>query len=239
MKNFVLLLQFFTRIPIKKIYPYDHESYGKSTFLLPLVGFIIGSIIFLSGKIMLLTNLPKELYSLALLFLWIILTGALHLDGFADTIDGFFSYKPKDKVLEIMRDPHIGTNGVIGLIFIILTKFFLYSKLNLEIIFLSFILGRLIIIMSASFGNYARDKGMAIAIIQYNNKFTFIKSFFISLIIFIFFKKYIISFFLTLIIGYFIHLKIIKKIDGVTGDTLGFLCETSEVIFLILTILIK
>lgn len=42
MKNFILLLQFFTRIPIKKNVNYDNESYGKATFLLPIIGLIVG-----------------------------------------------------------------------------------------------------------------------------------------------------------------------------------------------------
>lgn len=238
MKNFVLLLQFFTRIPIKKNYQYDNESYGKNTYLLPLVGLIIGLFIYFSDFLLKYLVLPKEIHGLLLIFLWIILTGALHLDGLADTVDGIFSYRPKEKILEIMRDPHIGTNGVISLILIIIFKFYLYTNSDISIIFLSFIVGRLTIIMSASFGNYARNKGMALAIIEYNNRFSFIKSLIITLIIFSFWRKNMFFLFLTLGLSFFIHKKVIKKIGGITGDTLGFLCEISEVIFIFFTIIL-
>lgn len=234
MKNFILLLQFFTRLPINKKIEYNHKEYGEKTYLLPLVGLIIGILFFGLGKILMFLQMPKEIYGLILLMFWIFITGALHLDGFADTIDGLFSYRNKEKILEIMRDPHIGVNGVIGLILIILTKFLFYINIPLEILALSFVVGRLGVVLSASMGTYARDKGMAIAIIQFNDKKSFIKSFFLVFIIFIFFRQYILYLFLSLIFVYFIHRWITKKIDGITGDTLGFVCELTEILFLFL-----
>jgi len=234
MNNFILLLQFFTRIPIKKEIIYDNESYGKGTVFLPLVGLIIGTLAYILTIFLIKIELTKEIYALLMLIYWIFITGALHVDGFADSVDGLLSYRSKDKVLEIMKDPHIGTNGVIGIVLLVLFKFFLYKELNSIALLLSFIVGRVSIIFSASFGNYARQKGMALAIIKYNNNKSFLKSFIITSLIFSFFKIYYIYLLLTLVFVYFIHKKIIKKIGGVTGDTLGFICELSEVIFLFL-----
>lgn len=237
MKNFILLLQFFTRIPIKKNVNYDNESYGKATFLLPIIGLIVGFFLYSLGFFLIKLEVSKEIYALAMVIGWIFITGALHIDGFADSIDGILSYRPKEKILEIMRDPHIGTNGVIGIVLLILSKFFLYKELNPLIIMLSFVMGRIAIIFSASFGKYARAKGMALAIIEYNNKRSFLASFIITSLIFSFFKNYYVYVLLTLVFVYFIHVKIVKKIGGVTGDTLGFVCEISEVFFLLLVYL--
>lgn len=233
MNNFILLLQFFTRIPIKKNIKYNNKAYGKSSFLLPLVGLIIGSIIYLWALLLLKLNIPREVYSFLIILSWIYLTGALHIDGFADSIDGLFSYRPKEKILEIMRDPHIGTNGVLGIVLLILGKFILYKNLSPVVLLLSFVVGRLSIILSASFGNYAREKGMALAIIEYNNYKSFLASFIIVSLIFSFFKVYYIFMLLTLCLVYLIHKKIVGKITGITGDTLGFICEIGEVIFLL------
>lgn len=237
MKNFLLILQFFTRIPIRVNYKYDDEKYGKQTYLLPIVGLIIGSIIYGGNYLLSYLNVVQDIKGMLIVIMWIVLTGALHLDGLADTVDGIFSYRPKEKVLEIMRDPHIGTNGVISLVCIILIKFFLYKNSDILTILTSFIVGRLIIIMSASFGHYAREKGMAIAIIKYNTSKSFVKSFIITLIIILVFRQNVAFVFFTLVICYFIHKKIIKKIGGITGDTLGFLCEIAEVIYIFLKFL--
>lgn len=232
MKNFILLLQFFTRLPININCEYQEESYGKSSYMLPLVGLVIGFLGFLLYKILKFFALPDYLVPLILLIYSIIITGALHLDGLADSCDGLFSYRTKERMLEIMRDSHIGANGVIGLIVVILTKFVLYSHVTVFPFALSFLVGRVAIIFSASLGEYAREKGMAIATIKYNNPKSFIKSLILTLLIFIFFREYIVYLLGTLFIVYFVHKKIVKTIGGITGDTLGFVCEVAEIIFL-------
>ncbi|WP_043495864.1 adenosylcobinamide-GDP ribazoletransferase, partial [Hafnia alvei] len=45
-----------------------------------------------------------------------------HLDGLADTCDGIFSARPRERILEIMRDSRIGSNGALALIFVILAR---------------------------------------------------------------------------------------------------------------------
>lgn len=233
MKNFILLIQFFTRIPINSKIEYNEEKYGKQTYLLPLVGAIIGFFIYLTYKVFLI-KFPNEFKGLIIVFAWIIITGGLHLDGLADSSDGLFSYRKKEKILEIMRDPRIGTNGVIGVVLAILSKYFLYANTPITGIFLSFILGRTIIILSASFGNYARKDGMAQAIIRYNDYKTFIGSLGLLFLFLLIIKGFFICAVLTILISFTIHKSIIRKIGGITGDTLGFICEISEIIFLFL-----
>ena len=60
----------------------------------------------------------------------VILTGALHLDGLADTFDGIFSYRSKQKMLEIMKDSRLGTNGGIALVLYFVLKILLISRNN-------------------------------------------------------------------------------------------------------------
>ena len=237
MKNFILLIQFFTRIPLKNKVEYEEISYGKITYLLPLIGLIIGIGAFGINYILDIFKLPIYINSLILLIYFIVITGGLHLDGLADSCDGIFSYRSRERILEIMKDPHIGTNGVIALVVALLSKFVLYSYGGIKAIALSFIVGRLAIILSASLGEYARDKGMAIAIIKYNELKSFVKSLVVELLIFSFFKEYIIYLGISLVFAYIIHRQISKKLGGITGDTLGFLCEITEIFFLFVVIL--
>lgn len=239
MKELILLIQFFTRIPIKSKIDYNEEKYGKSTYLLPLIGLLIGGIIFFVYKGSLYAKIPLHFIAFICLISNIILTGALHLDGLADTCDGIFSYRTRERMLEIMKDSHIGVNGVIALIIAILGKGLLYFSVGVIPIVLSIVIGRLAIIMSASFGEYARDKGMAIAIIKYNNYKSFLKSLLITFLVFLFFKSYFINLILTLIFAFIIHKNIVRKIEGITGDTLGFICEISEIFFLFTVLVIS
>lgn len=239
MKELILLIQFFTRIPIKSKIDYNEGKYGKSTYLLPLIGLLIGGIIFFVYKGSLYAKIPLHFIAFICLISNIILTGALHLDGLADTCDGIFSYRTRERILEIMKDSHIGVNGVIALIITILGKGLLYFSVGVIPIVLSIVIGRLAIIMSASFGEYARDKGMAIAIIKYNNYKSFLKSLLITFLVFLFFKSYFINLILTLIFAFIIHKNIVRKIEGITGDTLGFICEISEIFFLFTVLVIS
>ena len=60
----------------------------------------------------------------------IIVTGGLHLDGLSDTADGFYSYRDKEKILEIMKDSRIGAFGVISIVLDILLKYIILSNLE-------------------------------------------------------------------------------------------------------------
>ena len=113
MKGFLLLLSFMTRIPMPKI-DYDEEKLGKSMKLFPLVGIVIGFILLFFSIVFsyVLSNLSFSAF-LPIIILVVILTdlistGALHLDGLADTFDGIFSYRSKHKMLEIMKDSRLG-----------------------------------------------------------------------------------------------------------------------------------
>lgn len=92
------------------------SSYAVCWF--PIVGIVIGAI--LSVVSLFLQNVfPPFITNAFILITYIVITGALHLDGFADTCDGIYGGWNKEKRLEIMKDSHIGSYGVIGLICIL------------------------------------------------------------------------------------------------------------------------
>ena len=72
---------------------------------------------------------PDGVLRPALVVLLIILTGGLHLDGFADVCDGFYAGKSKADALRIMKDPHLGTMAVVGIIAVLMLKVVLLSHL--------------------------------------------------------------------------------------------------------------
>lgn len=115
MNNFLWALTFLTVVPIDREGRIQPDACGSVVVWFPVVGFCIG--IFLSMIYFAVSCLFPPLVACALVILAsVIVTGALHLDGFADTCDGIWGGWNKDKRLEIMRDSRIGSFGAIGLI---------------------------------------------------------------------------------------------------------------------------
>ena len=125
---FFTALQYFTRIPCPSHVYHNPNIMGKSLRYLPLVGWLVGS---LSGAILVISNrfLTTPIASVAGIMLAIIITGAIHEDGLADTCDGFGGGWNKEQILKIMKDSRIGSFGGIGICFALLIKFTAISEL--------------------------------------------------------------------------------------------------------------
>lgn len=108
-------LTFFTRLPFWRIREIPADAFKRVVPLWPLAGWLTGGItalvLWLAADIM-----PLTLAWIVALAARLLLTGALHEDGFADFIDGFGGGRDRERTLAIMKDSHIGTYGVIGLI---------------------------------------------------------------------------------------------------------------------------
>lgn len=94
---------------------------GRAAIWFPLVGLVLG--LLLAGALWLLARIFPPLLAAALLVtLWAALTGALHLDGLADCGDGLLAATTRDRRLEILRDPRLGSFGALSLVFFVLLK---------------------------------------------------------------------------------------------------------------------
>ena len=113
LRLFFLALQFFTRLPIPDWVGFREEWLGRIARFFPLVGWIVGAVSALTvwAAAYLLPPLPALLLAL---IAGVLVTGALHEDGFADVCDGFGGGTTRERVLEIMRDSRIGVYGALG-----------------------------------------------------------------------------------------------------------------------------
>lgn len=116
----IVALQFLTRLPIPVRVDYDKRYVSRSLLFYPLAGVVIGAILCLAQT--LLPSGSAPLNAGVLLLLWAMLTGGLHLDGLMDTADGIGSHRPREQMLEIMKDSRVGAMGVLAAIFILLLK---------------------------------------------------------------------------------------------------------------------
>ena len=116
MKHIAAALTFFTRIPIWKWTEIPQKYYSSVVVFWPMTGWVTGGLtallLWLAAQVF--PMLPAVIIALTGR---ILLTGGLHEDGLADFCDGFGGGTSKDRILAIMKDSHIGTYGVMGLIF--------------------------------------------------------------------------------------------------------------------------
>jgi adenosylcobinamide-GDP ribazoletransferase len=133
MKNelriFFTAIMFYTRIPVPRWVDHSADYLNRATKYFPLVGLLVGSI---SAGVYLLSNYLFNAPVAIILSMvgTILLTGAFHEDGFADVCDGFGGGWTKEKILLIMKDSRVGAFGVIGLVLILVLKFYLLLSLN-------------------------------------------------------------------------------------------------------------
>ncbi|HET7818097.1 MAG TPA: adenosylcobinamide-GDP ribazoletransferase, partial [Bacteroidia bacterium] len=169
-KIFLTAVLFYTRIPCPKWVDHSSEYLNKSTRYFPLIGWIVGAfcyIVYYGTKQL----FPIEISLIITMIGSILITGALHEDGFADVCDGFGGGWNKKKILDIMKDSRIGAYGVIGLILLFLLKFYLllqiiqelnsslqYNNIHMLLLFISgHSLSRLSAISIVFTHQYARD----------------------------------------------------------------------------------
>lgn len=238
MKSLLLMITFFTRIPIKYNYEYYEKDFIKGIKFFPFIGLIIGIIMYIPALFKGFIHAPVISLLSWVIYLWI--TGGLHIDGLADTFDGIFSNRSKEKILEIMKDSRIGAFGVLGILLLIIWNLIFTSYIDMRTIIIVPIVGRSTAILSASISQYARESpGMGKGFIENCGVEEIILAVIFSFIpVILLFKLQGITILTIMYLAVFIVTRNInKKIGGMTGDTIGFVIELSQGIFIFLTYL--
>jgi adenosylcobinamide-GDP ribazoletransferase len=220
----------------------DARNFAASLPWFPIVGLIIGSLLYgiayLSGVAF--ANPWNEGVALIIVGAGIILTRAIHIDGFADWADGFGGGNDKQKILLIMKDPHKGVFGVIVIVFIILAKWVCISRMlaihsSLWLIG-AYIISRTMQVEMATSLPYARiEAGTAGPFVNNARTIHRIAALIVAsgLVVLIFglagFAFIAGSWIVCTLFGLWCK----KRISGVTGDTLGAISEIVETIVLL------
>lgn len=118
----LIALQFLTRLPVRLPGMPEPAQLGRSVLWYPAVGLLLGAL--LCAARLLLGDAPWLLQAALLLALWVALSGALHLDGLADTADAWVGgLGDRERTLAIMKDPRSGPIAVVVLVLVLLLKF--------------------------------------------------------------------------------------------------------------------
>lgn len=163
--RFFAALRFLTIVPCPEHLGAETEDLAGSLVFFPVVGALIGLLMAVAGWLLwpLLPALPA---AAVMVFLMLAISGGLHLDGLADSADGLFSARPREQILEIMRDSRIGSMGVVGLVMALLMKTAALASLPQTqaagALFLMPIAGRCLMIFTMALLPYARGtEGLA------------------------------------------------------------------------------
>lgn len=132
MRDFITCLEFLTRVRFSKRTDWRDEDFSRSVPYFPLVGLVIGSLLAAVNYGLFYIETPLFLRVTLLLLAEIIITGGLMYDGFMDTADGVFSARSRERMLEIMKDSHVGSNAVLAIIILLLLKIAAYLELSGE-----------------------------------------------------------------------------------------------------------
>jgi adenosylcobinamide-GDP ribazoletransferase len=107
---------FFTRLPAP-LPPSPERPFARALWAAPLAGLVVALVAALVMAIAAGLSLPPAICALLAVAATVIVTGALHEDGLADTADGLFGGYTRERRLEIMKDSRIGTFGAAALVF--------------------------------------------------------------------------------------------------------------------------
>lgn len=247
MKSLILMLQFFTRLPLPFEIQADAEDFNRGFIWFTTVGLVIGGLLTLL-YIILSPWVGTLLLAVILVLAEVLLTGGLHLDGLSDTFDGLYSNRDKERVLEIMKDSRIGANGALAMMSWLLLKIALLNELfQLSadqtaqtaktaawlILLLMPVAAKSALALSCYLGPYARKEGMGHLFI---GKVSVIQLFPVLTLAAILHGLLVPASLavwtgiLLLTLAYTRHVR--KRIDGLTGDTLGAWHELSELFYL-------
>ena len=169
MKRLIAALQFLTVCPLVARVACGERDIGRSTPWFPLVGLLIGAAVALLDRGM-GALFPPLLSSVIAVVALTAASGGLHADGLADTADGFLSSRPRERVLEIMRDSRTGAMGVLGIVCVFSLKVAALASapasLRWQALLLMPFAGRCSMVVQMTLLPYARSGGLCSLFVQ-------------------------------------------------------------------------
>jgi len=241
--RFWIAWEFLTIFPSPSRREYDTEDFGKSISFFPVVGLFLGLVLFGLDRLLDLF-LPSILINVLLVVALIILTGALHLDGFIDTCDGLSVKSATSDKLKVMGDSRVGGFGAVGGTCLVLAKFAalmaLPEGLRASALLLMPVLSRWGMVYAISAFPSAKEVGMGWAIKQKANwKGVVIATLISLLMVLVLLKWWGAALLAVLFVTLLVFSKYLcSRFGGLTGDNYGAINEFAEVVVLILVFIV-
>ena len=244
--GFITALQFLTIFTIRKEHKVEENDLARSMVYFPFVGFIIGLILVYTDKA-LLWIFPDTVSNIFLLILSVVITRALHIDGLADSFDGIMGGRDRESRLAIMRDSRIGTAGVLGIVFVLMIKYACLNTLFYDYKTAALLTApafsrwsQMLMMFEAGYG---RENGMGKSFVGHVRLGGLIVASVITVGLsgFVIYQYDTRTAFLAVgiplavgLLTFFWRLFVVRKVGGVTGDSVGAVSEMNEALTLLL-----
>jgi adenosylcobinamide-GDP ribazoletransferase len=228
-------IRFFTRLPIPGTLGQDPAVLAKAMRYFPVVGglFVGAPAALVFGLVM--SFWPKTLATLIAMLTAILVTGALHEDGWADTIDGLGGGRDPETVLSIMRDSRIGSFGALALTLMLMARFFTLSGIETLQVPIALVVGhmasRLCAVGVFQALDYARAEGKASPFTDKLGRGNLIFLTVTTLLLALLLEHAIPALLFAAGATYFLYHLFKRRIGGYTGDCLGAVQQLAEVAF--------
>ena len=244
--RFLTAVSFLTIIPLPGRREVSPEEVGRSIVYFPLVGVIIG-LILVGLNWLLGLFLPSALVTVLLVVSLVVISGALHLDGFVDTCDGIGGHKTVEERWGVMQDSRAGGFGIIGVCCLLLVKYVSLSGVPdswlMQTLVLMPVVGRWAMVYAVFAYPYAKPSGLGKVFKEGASWQRFVIATFITLAVAVILAQ--LTGFIIFIIMLAIWVIVIAmaaylkgKFGGLTGDVYGAINEVAEVCVLILVCLL-
>ena len=228
-KGFALAMNMLTILPFFKVHDFFKGINGYAVMSYPLVGALLGGLLWLV-HLLLVPFFPEAHLHVVLFALWVVLTGALHLDGFSDTVDGLFV--PTERAEAVMKDPHVGGMGMIFTgTFLLLKASSLWFLEALWLLPVIMMLSRFNAAAAIYFFPYIRKEGMgALAKAEFTRGQLLTAALMVLAVVVLSgsWLLLLVSLVTLLLVTTFF----VRRLGGFSGDVYGFLIEVTELLLL-------
>lgn len=243
LRSLVIAFAMYSKIPVPNV-EWNEKNMRYAMCFFPVVGIVIGAAVYGCGRLF-----PNGtfLFAAVMTLLPILITGGIHLDGYADTVDAISSYGDREKKLEILKDPHAGAFAVIGLAVYFIADLALWTEFPSKFLLLSsctFVLSRCLSGLSVVSFKAAKDSGLLRTFQDHAQKRTVkivlsIWTIFISTLM-LFLQPVagaavVLSAFLVFLYYYFFSK---RQFGGTTGDLAGFFLQNCELAMLLAMVIV-
>ncbi len=245
-KSFISAISLYSKIPMPNLHYKEGEDRLSIAFF-PVVGLLIGLIIYLVSSTDIFLGLDPVVRGILILLIPVIVTGGMHLDGFMDTMDAVSSYQSRERRLQILEDPHIGAFSVIKLMELIgiwlVAAICLPSNLY-GLLAIGFVVSRAMSALALLVFPLAKEKGMLAYTRTHASKIACIAMLVAWLLLSTFIAIYfygvmgIVPLIVLFLAFYYYRWKAMRDFGGISGDLAGcFLVMAETAWILILMIL--
>lgn len=235
MKGLFAAFGFLTILPVPRA-AVTEEGLRRASGWFPVVGIALGLLLVGAGRI-LFSCFPPLPAAMLVVGVMALLSRGLHLDGLADAADAMLSHRPRERMLEIMRDSRIGTMGVLALFFALGGKVTMLAMINPRALppalFLVPLLGRCAMVVAMHVSPYARKDGLGRLFYDGKRDADLLLAILLPVgVAWVWGGASMIPMVMALLVllvpcgvGYTCN----RMLGGATGDTLGAVCELAEV----------